>query len=29
MAAVESAPRATSDPGKRAEVLERMKDESV
>ena len=29
MAAVESAPRATSDPGKRVEVLERMKDESV
>src|SRR6266516_1754557 len=29
MAAIESAPRATSDPFKRAEVLERMKDESV
>ncbi len=29
MAAVESAPRATSDPGKRVEVLERMKVESV
>src|SRR5438067_12785140 len=29
MAAVESAPRATSDPLRRAEVLERMKDESV
>jgi glutamine synthetase len=29
MAAIESAPRATSDPFKRAEVLERMKEEGV
>jgi len=29
MAAIESAPRATSDPFKRAEVLERMRDEAV
>jgi len=29
MAAVESAPRATSDPGKRTEVIERMKSDGV
>src|ERR1700720_155387 len=29
MAAIESAPRATSDPLKRAEVLERMRDDAV
>ena len=29
MAAVESAPRATSDPGKRAEVRERIKSDGV